>query len=259
MQGTDRQCVGAAFARHPGQVFQCLGVAKAAIAGTAQCIQLHAQAPGARDRAVHRIGYAVATGGSHGQGKALSIDLDVLVTDRDQPRQNGFGIQLETEFRAIFKMDLAGCQRLKKVRQVKSHADIGGDQRRQVAGLLYLLQFEQAGVDFLGAAGRVAESREDVAQNRRRDFLRTTVGVDPVDRQASPASKDFQLRITHWRSPSRGSKGAAAVRLTIAQYGGKVPWSSRWPDPGGCSNSKLASTCGIWRTGVSLRLRSMRN
>ncbi|MCY1464237.1 hypothetical protein D9M71_822360 [compost metagenome] len=109
------------------------------------------------------------------------------------------------------------------MRQVEPDAKIGSDQRWQVTGLLHLLQFEQAGVDFLGAAGRVAEAGEDVAQHRRCDFLRAAVGVDPVDRQAGPCGQDFQLRITHWRSPSRGSKGAAAVRLTSAPYGGKVP------------------------------------
>ena len=51
--------------------------------------------------------------------------------------------------------------------------------------------------------------------------MRAAIGVDPVDRQARAAGEDFQLRITHWRSPSGGSKGAAAVRLTSAQYGAR--------------------------------------
>ncbi|MNG01169.1 hypothetical protein D3C84_841350 [compost metagenome] len=184
---------------------------------------MHAQAPGTRDRAVHGIAHAVAAGGGHGQGEALTIDVDVLVTDRNQPGQDGLGIQFQTQVRAIFEMDLAGCQRLEKMRQVEPDAKIGSDQRWQVAGLLHLLQFEQAGVDFLGAAGRVAETGEDVAQHCGGDFLRAAIGVDPVDCKAGPGGQDFQLRITHWRSPSRGSKGAAAVRLTSAQYGGKVP------------------------------------
>ena len=60
-------------------------------------------------------------------------------------------------------MDLARCFRLKVMRQAEADTEVCGQQRRQVSGLLHLLQFQQAGVDFLGAAGRVAESGEDVA------------------------------------------------------------------------------------------------
>ncbi len=46
MQRADRQRLGATLAGHPGEVLQRLGVTKPAIAGAAQSIQLHTQAPG---------------------------------------------------------------------------------------------------------------------------------------------------------------------------------------------------------------------
>ena len=153
----------------------------------------------------------------------MSVDADVLITDRNQAGQHRLGIQFQVEPRTIFEVDLARGFRLEVMRQVEADADVCGHQRRQVSGLLHLLQFQQAGVDFLCGAGRVAESGQDVAQHRWGDFLRAAVGVDPVDCQASSAGQYFQLRITHWRSPSGGSKGAAAVRLTSAQYGARVP------------------------------------
>ncbi|MNL66468.1 hypothetical protein D3C87_1909390 [compost metagenome] len=59
-------------------------------------------------------------------------------------------------------MDRAGRLRLEVMRQIETDTDIGGHQRRQVAGLLHLLQLQQAGVDFLCGAGGVAESGQDV-------------------------------------------------------------------------------------------------
>ena len=56
-------------------------------------------------------------------------------------------------------MDLARGLRLEVVRQVKADAHVGGQQRRQVPGLLHLLQFQQAGVDFLGGTGRDGQVR----------------------------------------------------------------------------------------------------
>ena len=69
MQRTDRQRLGTTFAGHPGQIFQRLGIAEPAIAGAAQRVQLHAQAPGTRDRTVDGIADAVAARRCHGQGK----------------------------------------------------------------------------------------------------------------------------------------------------------------------------------------------
>ncbi|MOA70429.1 hypothetical protein D3C78_1993040 [compost metagenome] len=63
------------------------------------------------------------------------------------------------------------------------------------------LQFQQAGVDFLSAAGGVSEAGQYVTQYRGRDFLCAAIGIDPIDREAGPAGQDFQLRITHGRSP----------------------------------------------------------
>ncbi len=160
----------------------------------------------------------------------MSVDADVLIPDRNQAGQLGLGVQFQVEPRAIFKVDLARRFRLKEMRQVEADAEIGGNERRQMPGLLHLLQLQEAGVDFLCGAGRVAESDQDIAQYRGGDFLRAAVGVDPVDCQTGTAGQYFQLRITHWRSPSGGSKGAAAVRLTSAQYGARVPCSNRPAD-----------------------------
>ncbi|MCY1415680.1 hypothetical protein D9M71_311720 [compost metagenome] len=207
MQGADRQRLGATFTGHPGKVLQRLGVTKPAIAGAAQGIQLHAQAPGTGDRVIHGIGDAVTPGGGHRQGEGLSVDTDLLVADRYQPRQLCVGVQFQVEPRTVFEVDFARGLRCKKARQIQACPDIGGDQWRQVMGLLHRLQFQQAGVDFLGTARRVAQAGQHIAQHGRCDFLRAAVGVDPVDREAGTAGQNFQLRITHGRSPYELAKG----------------------------------------------------
>ena len=116
VQRADRQRFGTALTGHTGEIFQRLGVTKTTVAGTAQRVQLHAQPPGARDRAVDRIADAVAACRCHGQRKRLAVDTDVLITDRDQTGQHGLGIQFHREPRAVFKVDLAGCLRLEIMR-----------------------------------------------------------------------------------------------------------------------------------------------
>ncbi|MNZ77012.1 hypothetical protein D3C78_955350 [compost metagenome] len=86
MQRADRQRLGTTLAGYPGEVLQRLGVTKPAVAGAAQAIQLHAQAPGSGDRVVHGIGHAVATGRGHGESEVLSVHTDLLIADRYQPR-----------------------------------------------------------------------------------------------------------------------------------------------------------------------------
>jgi hypothetical protein len=154
-------------------------------------------APGARDRVVDRIADAVAAVRCHGQREGLAVDVDVLITDRYQAGQHGVGVEFQIESGAVFEVDFARRFRLEVTRQIQAAAEVDGQQGRQVSGLLNLLQFEQAGVDFLGAPSRVAQSGQDVAQYRRRDFLRTAVGVDPVHRQARVGGQYFKLRITH--------------------------------------------------------------
>jgi len=154
-------------------------------------------------------------------------DVNLLIPDRNCTGQHRIGIECERQPRAVLQMNLTGAFGFEVTRQVQAYADIGGQQRRQLAVLLHLLQFQQAGVDFLGRAGRVTEPGEDIAQHRRGDFLLTAIGVDPVDGEAGSAGENFQLRIAHRRSPSRGGKGVAAVRLTSAQYGGSCPSSVR--------------------------------
>ncbi|MNI33558.1 hypothetical protein D3C73_875150 [compost metagenome] len=217
MQRADRHGFGTALAGHAHEILQGLGIAEATIARATQGVQLHAESPGARDGIVHGIADAVATAGCHGQGERLAIDLDVLIAHRNQAGQEGFGVQLQIEPCSVLKVDFARCFRFEVVRQVETAAEVDGQQRWQTPGLLHLLQFEQAGVDFLGGAGWVAQAGQHVAQNRRGNFLRATVGVDPVHRQAGVGGEYFQLCIAHGRSPSGGCKGAAAVRLTSAQ------------------------------------------
>ncbi|MCY1363197.1 hypothetical protein D9M69_499460 [compost metagenome] len=259
MQRADRQRLGTTLAGYPGEVLQRLGVTKPAVAGAAQSIQLHAQAPGSRDRVVHGIGHAVATGRGHGESEVLSVHADLLIADRYQPRQHCVGVQFQVEPRTVLQVDFAWGPGLEKARQVQAHPRIGGDQWRQVMGLLRLLQFQQAGVDFLGTAGRVAQAGQHVAQHGRRDFLRAAVGVDPVDGEAGTAGQDFQLRITHGRSPNEVAKGTAAARLTSAQYGARVFVAGRSGFCGGYSNKRMASVCEVWTTGLALRFRSMRS
>ncbi|MNF80832.1 hypothetical protein D3C84_630850 [compost metagenome] len=163
VQRTDRQRFGATLTGNAGEVFQRLGVAKTAIAGTAQRVQLHAQPPGARDRAVDRIADAVAACRRHGQRKGLAFDTDVLITDRNQAGQHRLGIEFQVEPRSVLKVDLAGGLRLEIMCEVEAHANVRGQQRRQMPGLLHLLQFLQAGIDLLGAAGRMAEPGQDIA------------------------------------------------------------------------------------------------
>ena len=193
----------------------------------AQTVQLRAQAPHTGDRVVHRVANAEATLRRYGEGEILIGDVHLLIADRDQPRQHGFGVELEVQPRTVFQMDFARGFRFEVAGQINADADVRGQQGGQVAILLHLLQLQQAGVDFLGGIGRMAQAGEDIAQYRRGDFLRTAVGVDPVDGKAGAACEYFQLRIAHRRSPSRGCKGVAAVRLTSAQYGARMPGSDR--------------------------------
>ncbi|MNS25040.1 hypothetical protein D3C72_569220 [compost metagenome] len=227
MQWADCQRIGAAFTGHADQILQRLGVTEAAVAGAAQRIQLRTQTPNTRNRIIHRIADTEATLRRHGQGEVLIADVHLLIADRNQSRQYRFRVQFQVQPRAVFKVDFARGLRGEIPTQIEADADIAGQQRRQVPVLLGSLQFQQAGVDFLRGAGGVAESDQNIAQHRRGDFLRAAVGVDPVDGKAGAACKYFQLRIAHRRSPSRGCKGVAAVRLTSAQYAGSSPDSDR--------------------------------
>lgn len=216
MQRADGQGIGTALAGDPRQLFQGLGIAETAISGAAQRVQLDTQAPSPGRRLVHRIGHAVAVLGRHGQGEVLVIDAHGLVTHRHQPGQHGVGVEFEVEDRTVFEVNFTGTVGRKIVRQVQALAGIRGQQRRQVPGLLHRLQLQQALFDFLIGVGGVAEAFEDGAQYARFDPLRTAVGVDPIDGQASSAGQYFQVRIAHGRSPSRGAEGGTAVRLTRA-------------------------------------------
>ena len=221
----DRQCIGTALAGNPGQFFQGLSITKTAIAGPTQAIQLHAQTPGAGERVVDCIADTEATFRRHGQREVLIVDVHLLIADRDHARQHGFRIEFQVHPRTVFKVDFARRLGFEKAGQVNADAHVTGQQRRQMAVLLDFLQFKQAGVDFQRRAGGVAEADQNIAQHRRGDFLRPPVGVNPVDGKAGSAGKNFQLRIAHRRSPFRGCKGVAAVRLTSAQYGGSRPSS----------------------------------
>ena len=73
------------------------------------------------------------------------------------------GIQLQVEPRAVLKVDFTRGLGLEVARQIDPDTHIRREHRRQVAGLLDFLQLQQAGVNFQGGAGGVAETGQDIA------------------------------------------------------------------------------------------------
>ncbi|MNZ69852.1 hypothetical protein D3C78_881670 [compost metagenome] len=168
----------------------------------------------------------MAVQGGHGEGEGMPGNADILIPHGDQSWQDGIVVEPEVEGRAVFQANFTGRAGREVAREVESAPHIDGHQRRQVRAVLGLLQGLQAGVDVLGAAGRVPKPSEDRPQHRWRDFLRPAIGVDPVHRQAGAAGEDFQLGVAHGRSPVGDGNAVPAVRLTTAQWGAKVPCCS---------------------------------
>ncbi|MNM64453.1 hypothetical protein D3C81_758520 [compost metagenome] len=208
-QGVDRadgQGIGTALGGRAGQLFQGQAVAVAAIAGAAQAVQLHRQAPAARWRLLHAVFKAVAAWRGHGHGEAAAVDFHLVVADGQRTGQAGLVVEAEGEGGVVLQGAVRDAGGAEVARQCQWLAEVGGQQRRQVLTVFGSAHGAQAGGNGGVIAGRVAKAFKDVAQYLVADTLGPGIGVDPVAAQPDAGCQAVQGGFAHGRSWAGGSR-----------------------------------------------------
>ncbi|MNO88958.1 hypothetical protein D3C76_804280 [compost metagenome] len=99
----DSQGIGAALGGRAGQLLQRQAVAEATIAGAAQAVQLHCQAPVAWWRLLHLVFQAVAACWRHRHGEAAAVDFHLVIADGQLAGQARLVIEAEGDRGVIFQ------------------------------------------------------------------------------------------------------------------------------------------------------------
>ncbi|PAV93216.1 hypothetical protein WR25_01135 [Diploscapter pachys] len=127
----DRQGIGTALGGVARQLFQRQTVAKAAVAGAPQAVQLHGKAPATGRGLLHAVLQGMATRRCHGHGTGPAIDIQAVIAQGQAGRQPRLGVQGQTALAAVFQTaaDLAGGAEV--TLQVQGLVDVDGQQRWQ--------------------------------------------------------------------------------------------------------------------------------
>ncbi|MNJ47725.1 hypothetical protein D3C77_428920 [compost metagenome] len=201
MQRADGQGVGATLTSAARQLLQGQAITETAITVTAQAVELGADPPAARRRRIEGIVEAEAACRGNGQGKAAIADFHLVVANRQAWLQRSVRVQLQLLEGAIFHFHPARTCCGKVRGQIQRLLHVGGNQWRQVPGIMGGLQCVQAGGNLLHIACRVAKSGQYPAHVGITDALRPAIGVSPIHGDARQVGKLLKQRISHGHAP----------------------------------------------------------